>query len=106
MMKAVKLMLVITVILLSGREPAVSQTTDTTVALPALINEALENNPNLQSAMKSWMASKSRIPQAGALPDPIISFRVLNLPTNSLDFNQEAMTGKQIAFSQNIPFPG
>ncbi|RMH84633.1 MAG: TolC family protein [Calditrichaeota bacterium] len=74
--------------------------------LRELIQEALANNPDLRAAEQRWQASLARIPQAGALPDPTLSFNLLNLPTNSFVFNQEAMTGKQVALMQMFPFPG
>jgi outer membrane protein TolC len=71
-----------------------------------LINIAMENNPQLQSLYSAIQADSAKIPQAGALPDPILSLNLLNLPTNSFAFDQEPMTGKQIALSQLFPFPG
>jgi len=85
---------------------AVSQVPDSTVELRELILLLEENNPQLQSAYQVVEANKARVPQAGALPDPMISFNILNLPVSTLVFDQEAMTGKQIAFSQKFPFPG
>jgi outer membrane protein TolC len=36
----------------------------------------------------------------------MLSLNLLNLPVDNFSFTQQPMTGKQIAFSQNIPFPG
>lgn len=44
--------------------------------------------------------------QVGSLPDPMISFNTLNLPTDSFDTTQEAMTQMQFSISQQIPYPG
>jgi outer membrane protein, heavy metal efflux system len=78
----------------------------TVVRLGDLVHEALENNPGLTSSYNTWRASQSAVPQAGALPDPTLSFNLLNMPVNSFDFDQEPMTGKQIALMQMFPFPG
>lgn len=87
--------------------PATSaQSPDSTLKLPELIREAKENNPDLQSARNAWQAENAKIPQAGALPDPVLSFNLMNLPVNSFDFNREPMTGKQVALMQMFPFPG
>ncbi len=44
--------------------------------------------------------------QVATLPDPMISFNTLNLPTDSLSTNQEAMTQLQFSISQQLPYPG
>lgn len=97
----------ITLLLLIALFPSLAaQSPENTLRLPELIREALDNNPDLQSAQNVWQAENAKIPQAGALPDPVISFNLMNLPVNTLDFNQEPMTGKQIAIMQMFPFPG
>ncbi|HED10106.1 MAG TPA: TolC family protein, partial [Caldithrix abyssi] len=49
---------------------------------------------------------EARVPQAGSLPDPMVSLNVLNLPVDNFVFDQEPMTGKQLAVKQTFPFPG
>jgi cobalt-zinc-cadmium efflux system outer membrane protein len=44
--------------------------------------------------------------QEGSLPDPMISFNALNLPTDSFSVSQEAMTQVQFSISQKLPYPG
>ena len=44
--------------------------------------------------------------QRGALPDPILSFKALNLPLDSFSLAQEPMTQLQFGISQKFPFPG
>jgi outer membrane protein, heavy metal efflux system len=44
-----------------------------TLSLDAAVREALEKNPAVQSALHTVNAQRSRIPQAKALPDPMIS---------------------------------
>ena len=75
-------------------------------SLEPLIEEALENNPEIIALRKSVSAAKAQIPQAGTLPEPILKLGVLNLPVNSFNFGQEPMTGKQVMLTQRIPFPG
>jgi len=74
--------------------------------LSDLIQEALENNPRLEAAGQKILSAERAIPQAGALPDPRITLGLMNLPVNSFAFDQEPMTGKQIAVMQMFPFPG
>jgi cobalt-zinc-cadmium efflux system outer membrane protein len=83
-----------------------SQLAEDVLILDDLINIAIEKNPQLHSLYNAVQADSAKIPQAGALPDPILSLNVLSLPTNSFAFDQEPMTGKQIALKQLFPFPG
>jgi cobalt-zinc-cadmium efflux system outer membrane protein len=83
-----------------------AQSPDKTALLSDLIQEGLTNNPAVNSEYNSWQESLTRIPQAGALPDPQLSLNLLNMPVNTFKFDQEPMTGKQIALMQMFPFPG
>jgi len=56
--------------------------------------------------MQRVLSAERMIPQAGSLPDPRITFGLMNLPVNSFAFNQEPMTSKQISIMQMFPFPG
>ncbi len=64
--------------------------------LPALIQEAAENNPEIRAARQRWEAAKAVIPQVQTLPDPRLNFGYKDM------LEREAMYG----FSQEIPFPG
>jgi len=70
-----------------------------------LVKEAIERNPKIIAAREKHFALKEKIPQAGALEDPMLGFGVVNLPDN-FDFNKEDMTMKEISLSQRFPFPG
>jgi len=70
------------------------------------VQEALENNPKLNSQRSGADASRTRISQDGAWPDPTISVGAMNLPVNTFDFNQEPMTGFWININQTIPLNG
>lgn len=85
---------------------AIAQNPDSTLILSDLIKEALDTNPQVQASFNAWQAEREKISQSGALPDPTLSFNLLNLPVNTFDFNQEPMTGKQVAIMQMFPFPG
>ena len=74
--------------------------------LSNLIQEALENNPKLEAAIQGTLSAEKAIPQAGALPDPQLSFGLSNLPVDSFAFSQDPMTGKVIGVMQMFPFPG
>jgi cobalt-zinc-cadmium efflux system outer membrane protein len=70
-----------------------------------LIDEALQNNPEILAVKKRWEAFKEKVPQAFALEDPMLGFGIINLPTN-FSFRDEDMTMKEISISQKLPFPG
>ncbi len=76
------------------------------LTLEEAINRALMDNPNLHE-MQARAEAFAAIPsQVGTLPDPVLSFNALNLPTDTFDFSQEPMTQRQFGISQAIPFPG
>jgi len=74
--------------------------------LENLIQTALENNPKLEAAVFRSLSEEETISQAGALPDPQLTFGLMNLPVNSFSFSQEPMTGKLVGLMQVFPFPG
>jgi len=70
-----------------------------------LVTEALEQNPEITAARKRHDAAREKIPQAGALDDPMLGFGIINLPSD-FDFDAEDMTMKEVSVSQKFPFPG
>jgi outer membrane protein, heavy metal efflux system len=70
-----------------------------------LVDEALQNNPEISAAKIKWEVFKEKIPQSYALEDPMFGFGILNLPTN-FSFKDEDMTMKEFSISQKFPFPG
>lgn len=77
------------------------------LTLEESINLALVGNPGL-AEIKARAQAFAAIPlQVGTLPDPILSFNILNLPTDTFDTSQVGMTqAPQFGLSQAIPFPG
>jgi outer membrane protein TolC len=69
------------------------------------MEEAIQNNPEILAARKRWEVYREKIPQAGALEDPMFGFGITNLPTN-FSFREEDMTMKEISISQRVPFFG
>ena len=70
-----------------------------------LIEEALQNNPEILAAKAKWGVYKEKVPQASALEDPMFGFGIISLPTN-FSFREEDMTMKEFSLSQKLPFPG
>ncbi|MDH5357315.1 MAG: TolC family protein [Gammaproteobacteria bacterium] len=71
----------------------------------ALVRLQVENPglAEIQARADAMMAIPS---QVGSLPDPMISFNTLNLPVDTFNIDQEAMTQLQFGISQRIPYPG
>lgn len=74
--------------------------------LADLITETLENNPEIQAALREREAARHSISPAAALDDPVLEAGVINAPLTSAPFNREDMTMKMIGLSQRFPFPG
>jgi outer membrane protein TolC len=70
-----------------------------------LVEEALQNNPEILAVKIKWEVFKERIPQASALEDLMFGFGIVSLPTN-FSFRDEDMTMKEFSISQKFPFPG
>jgi cobalt-zinc-cadmium efflux system outer membrane protein len=70
-----------------------------------LIDEALQNNPEILAAKQKWEVFKEKVPQARALPDPMLGLGIISLPTN-FSFRDEDMTMKEISITQTFPFYG
>ena len=77
-------------------------------SLQELVREALERNPEVQVAARMVESKRARVGQAGALPDPMVMYGVVNegrpIPFQTLgdrDFS-EAYVG----ISQDLPYPG
>jgi outer membrane protein, heavy metal efflux system len=74
--------------------------------LSQLIEESLAARPELRQADAAARAERERIPQAGALPDPVLSLGIEN------DGFEEIMVGKmessfyEVMVSQGLPWPG
>ena len=67
---------------------------------------ALEANSRLLTLNAEAEAMSFAPSQVGALPDPMLSFNAMNLPTDTFDLDQEPMTQLQLMLSQKFPFPG
>lgn len=82
--------------------PATAQET-TPLTLDNAVVEALANDPWLQSNRLQQNATESRSIAADALPDPTLTFAMMNLPVDSFSPGQENMTQAQVGLSQAFP---
>ncbi|MDH3975067.1 MAG: TolC family protein [Deltaproteobacteria bacterium] len=76
------------------------------ISLTNLVNEVINSNRDL-AALKEHINAISTLPdQAGSLPNPSLTVGLVNIPTDSFDLKQEAMTQKTIGLMQKFPYPG
>ncbi len=75
-------------------------------ALAELVEEGLAQNKEIQSLQAQVESLKEEVSVAGSLEDPRLGFGVLNLPTDSWEFDQEPMTQKQVFIAQKFPWFG
>ena len=74
--------------------------------LAELIEEGLAENKAIQSLQAQVESLKEEVDFAGSLEDPRLGFGVLNLPTDSWEFDEEPMTQKTIFLAQKFPWFG
>lgn len=76
------------------------------MTLEALVEAAMEKNPELQAARDRWQMFERKITPAGDLDDPRLTLSLVNYPVDSFRDDQTPMTGKVVKLSQAFPFPG
>ncbi len=74
-----------------------------TLTLETAIERAVTNDPWLSSSQHRQAALLAESVAVSRLPDPKISLTGANLPTDTFDLNQEAMTQFSIGISQQMP---
>lgn len=67
---------------------------------------ARDANPALRAARLRADVAAERVPQAGALPDPILGFGLMNRQIQDFGSTEEPMLQNRIEFSQRLPWPG
>ncbi len=68
-----------------------------------LVEEALNNNPELKAARNEWKAAQRRVPQASALPNPTAGYSIMG---PSMIETRNGPIKNSYEFEQMIPFPG
>jgi outer membrane protein, heavy metal efflux system len=74
--------------------------------LDDLIQQALKNSPDLLVSESRVQASRYRIPQAKALPDPMFMFGYQNEGFDRITLGEEQGAQGMFTLSQMFPFPG
>jgi outer membrane protein TolC len=80
-----------------------------TNSLQSLVAEALEQNPEIIAMRRNFDMMRARVPQAKALPEPMLSYGYMGnaVPLPPFDVQKgDPSSGRALGLSQEIPFPG
>lgn len=75
-------------------------------SLRVLVAEARASNPEIAAAGRMAEAAAARVPQAGALDDPMLSAGLMYVPVPSFDLSRDGMTMGSVQLAQRLPAPG
>ena len=76
------------------------------LSLKALIDEALQNNPELGASQAGVQAAGHKIPQVGSLPDPMVMVGYQNEGYNTYNYGDSPDAQFMVSVSQMFPFYG
>jgi cobalt-zinc-cadmium efflux system outer membrane protein len=74
--------------------------------LQDLISETLKNNPEIQAAQAGVSVARYKIPQAGALPDPMVMVGYQNMGYSRYTFGESNDAAWMFSATQMFPFWG
>jgi len=74
--------------------------------LDRLISESLSARPEIVGAVATIRAQRTRVPQAGAWPDPMVQFGVQNNGFTSWEVGRMETSYYSVMVSQTFPWPG
>ncbi|MBL3827333.1 TolC family protein [Marinobacter sp. MW3] len=83
--------------------PSLPAWTAPRLELTGAIDAAIENDPWLRQSVQIQDALLEESIADGALPDPRMTIGAANLPTDTFDMGQEAMTQATVGLTQRIP---
>src|SRR5581483_11839767 len=89
----------------AGAKPPVP----TVVSLQTLVAEALEQNPEIIAMQRSFDMMRARIPQAKALPEPMLNYGYAGnaVPLPPFDIQKgDPSSARTFSFTQELPYPG
>ena len=94
------------VFLAAAPTEALPQAGDGSLPLPAMLDRALQANPEILAAGARIRAAAARPDQAGSLPDPMITGVFRNVSFSDITIGDEMMSGAGLRVSQSLPFKG
>jgi len=68
-----------------------------------MIAEAVERSEELSALRERIEAAEARVRPSGALPDPVASVALSNVPVGGLELNRTPMSGIEIGLEQRLP---
>jgi outer membrane protein, heavy metal efflux system len=79
-----------------------------TRSLSDLVREAVDRNPEVQMAARAVEAKRARVGQAGALPDPMLLYGVINegRPVPFQTLGERDFSEAYVGITQDLPYPG
>jgi outer membrane protein, heavy metal efflux system len=86
--------------------PTTSDASTGISALQQLIEQALENNPEIKAMQRRFDMMRARIPQAKALDEPMLSVGYMGNITPFQVQKGDPSSGRTISISQDLPYPG
>jgi len=91
----------------SERAPAAGMASlPTDPVLSELVIESLTARPELKQAEATVTAERERVPQVGALPDPVLLLGIQNDGFNGIQIGKMETSWYQVMISQGLPWPG
>jgi len=77
-----------------------------TLSLEDLVREALEKNPEAQSALHTVKGLERRVPQVKTLPDPVVGVGWAGNPAPFSTMSGDASSYRGVTVSEQFPYPG
>ncbi|MBU2882247.1 TolC family protein [Psychrosphaera sp. B3R10] len=80
-----------------------SVTANPVISLDDAIIQAITNDPWVNGNNQKYRATLARSSAVATMSDPLVSVSLMNVPVDSMDFNQENMTQLKVGVSQLLP---
>ena len=93
-------------LLVSGAAAHAHDARAQTTTLRSLLTEADSASPRIAAARSAAEGAAARVPQAGALPDPMLGIGFMNVPVSDPGLGNDMMTMTQLQLSTRLPWPG
>jgi outer membrane protein TolC len=90
----------------AGAQTASFPVLPTDPVLSQLIEESVAARPELRQADAAVRAERERIPQAGSLPDPVLTLGIQNDGFEEIMIGEMETSFYQVMVSQGLPWPG
>lgn len=105
-MRILRVVLVLSALMAADSGEAISQITAEPLSIDDAVSLAREANPALRAARLRADVAAERVPQAGALPNPMLGFALMNRQIQDFGSTAEPMLQNRIELSQRLPWPG